>query len=588
MLRTVYFVILLLFFTFTAAVQAKKNAKLHIHSSSKVITKLVQKNDNINNIIQLKQSQFNQSYLEKQIYNLLYLHGYFDASVEIDYQQTEHNFNIYIDHGTHYTISSIDIDQPSSVFTPYYLLKIRRGDLFSGKKILAAEKNIIEFLTSTECRYIKRVKHHVKLNEAQKTADIIFDVGVSPSSVFGKTTINGLKSVKESVFTPLLNYKKGACYTEQDINKTIKEAINTNLFNNIYFDIKPHKKNKQGVSIVDVIYNINERKHRTLNYGVGFSDTELFIVSAGHQWRNLFGSGVMIDAQTRLSDRTQTLNLDAIYPSYFGYRENLKSVLTFGRQRFNSYNSDGLSLFSGYEKIAENGRHLSYGIGVQGNYAEVTESAVLSEKYFIAGAPFFILHDTKNSLLRPSKGHMMRLDTIPTLNILSKDNHFIKNQITATDYFNLGTIGTAKTDAPSILAFRGKIGSIIGSDLNDIPIIERFYAGGGGSVRGYDYQNLGALQRGQSQGGASLFEASAELRIGIKKNYGLTFFLDAGNVYDTAIPDITNDNLQFAAGIGGRYYSDILPIRLDIGIPLNPRSGRNDNFGFYFGIGESF
>ena len=175
---------------------------------------------------------------------------------------------------------------------------------------------------------------------------------------------------------------------------------------------------------------------------------------------------------------------------------------------------------------------------------------------------------------------------MPAVNVLSANSNFFKNQVTGSHFINVGAVGNPQENAPTILAFRSTIGSIVGTELNNIPIIERFYAGGGGSVRGYNYQNLGDTQFGRPKGGASLFETSLEARIGIKKNYGIVLFADAGNVYNDITPQ--PQSLQFSAGIGGRYYSDIIPVRFDIGVPLNPRTNRNDSFGFYIGIGESF
>ncbi|MFT6083223.1 MAG: translocation and assembly module TamA, partial [Alphaproteobacteria bacterium] len=290
------------------ASHANKTPDLVIAGVTDSLKENIEENPDLQTILESKNLVFNPIKIEKQVKSLLYLEGYFDAFLNLTYNEPNNIYNITIDAGQQYKVSSIEIDEPSSVFTPYHLIKIRKDDLFDGHKLVKAEKNILEFLTGTECRYIKRVKHIVKLNEFEKTADIIFDVGVSPSSVFGTSRFDGVENIHLDFFKPLLQYEKGACYTEQDINATIKEAINTNLFDNIYYEIDPHKKNAEGVAVVDVIYQVNERKHRTFNYGFGVSDTEAFIFSAGNQWRNLFNRGVTLDIQTRLSDRSQTLD----------------------------------------------------------------------------------------------------------------------------------------------------------------------------------------------------------------------------------------------------------------------------------------
>ncbi len=544
-------------------------------------------NNDLDALLDSDDRQFNLIKIEQQIKDLLFAYGFFDALVTLSYNQKTDIYIAQIDTGENYHIASVSVDEPPSVFTPRYLLKIRQGDVFDGFKLIKAENRILDFLGTQECRYIKRVKHSITLDEEAKTVHIIFDVGASPPSVFGKSTFTGTKTVENTVLNPLLNYETGDCYNEKKINDTIKNAINTNLFNTIYYNIDPQKKDETGTAHVDVMYQIDERKHRTYNYGIGFSDTEAVILSAGNEWRNLFQQGVSLNVQTRVSDRAQTLNFNSKYPSYFGFKQNLNSAITFGRERFETYNSDSLSTFLGYEKIPENKKHFSYGIGVRNNFSKVTQSAVLSEDYFISAVPVFTLYDDKDDFLRPTLGSTLRFDSVPAVNLLSVKDNFLKNQVTASHFINVSSVGNPIENSPTILAFRSTVGSIAGSTLDNIPITERFYAGGGGSVRGYDYQNLGDLKLGLPRGGASLFEGSFETRIGIGKTYGITFFIDGGNVYSDILPQVSQ-GLQFATGIGGRYYSDVIPIRLDIGVPLNPRHERNDSFGFYLGIGESF
>lgn len=538
-------------------------------------------------LLDSKDSRFNLLKIEAQVKALLENHGFFDALVRLSFNQQSQIYTASIDTGEQYIIDSITIDEPPSIFTPRYLIKIRKGDVFDGFKVIDAEKNIMNFLSTGECRYIKRVKHKIILNEDNHTVALIFDVGSSPSSVFGKSNFIGIKTIHHTVLDGLLDYKTGGCYSEKKINSTIKNAINTNLFNNIYYEIDPQKKNADNIAYVDVNYQTDEHKHRTYHYGVGISDTEAVIVTAGNQWRNLFQKNVSLNAQTRLSDRSQTLNFDSKYPSYFGFKKNLISAVTLGRQRFEAYDSDNISTFIGYENFAKKIDYLTYGIGVRNSFSKIKQASILSEDYLISSVPAFLLYDSKDDFLRPTLGSTLKLDTIPTINLLSANDNFLKNQITASHFINVGSIGNPQENAPTILAFRSTVGSIIGSEFNNIPIIERFYAGGAGSVRGYNYQNLGGTRLGIPQGGASLFETSMETRIGIGKNYGLTVFIDGGNVYSDIIPK-PHQSLQFSAGIGGRYYSDIIPIRFDIGVPLNPRNNRNDDFGFYIGIGESF
>ncbi len=119
-----------------------------------------------------------------------------------------------------------------------------------------------------------------------------------------------------------------------------------------------------------------------------------------------------------------------------------------------------------------------------------------------------------------------------------------------------------------------------------MPPQRRFYAGGGGSVRGYDYQAASPRDaNGDIIGGLSYFEASAELRIKITDTIGVVPFFDMGSAFSSEMPDF--DSLKYSAGIGLRYYTAIGPLRVDFAVPLNP--GPDDgSYGVYVSLGQAF
>ena len=139
-----------------------------------------------------------------------------------------------------------------------------------------------------------------------------------------------------------------------------------------------------------------------------------------------------------------------------------------------------------------------------------------------------------------------------------------------------------------MLAGRLSLGSILGGgDTFDIPADKRFYAGGGGSIRGYAYQSVGPRNRDNDPtGGKSLFEGSVEGRIRIGQQFGVVPFIDFGTVFDKSVPTF-DETVRFGAGIGGRYYSPFGPIRLDVAVPLNRDKG-DDPFALYVSIGQAF
>jgi translocation and assembly module TamA len=142
-------------------------------------------------------------------------------------------------------------------------------------------------------------------------------------------------------------------------------------------------------------------------------------------------------------------------------------------------------------------------------------------------------------------------------------------------------------DSPIVLAGRLKIGSVVGAPVSEVAPDKLFFAGGGGSVRGYAYRNIGIVSpTGGVAGGRSLIEGSLELRARITETIGVVAFADAGYVGADSFPRF-NEDLRIGVGAGLRYLTGFGPIRLDVGVPLDPRPGDPD-FAFYVGIGQAF
>ena len=137
-----------------------------------------------------------------------------------------------------------------------------------------------------------------------------------------------------------------------------------------------------------------------------------------------------------------------------------------------------------------------------------------------------------------------------------------------------------------ILAGRVSAGTIVGADLFDIPPQRRFYVGGGGTLRGYNYQSASPRDaRGNIIGGRSFFTASAEARIKVTDTVGIVPFVDMGSAFRSEVPDL--GDLRYAVGLGLRYYTGIGPVRFDVAVPLNPQKGDGD-YGIYLSLGQAF
>jgi translocation and assembly module TamA len=137
-----------------------------------------------------------------------------------------------------------------------------------------------------------------------------------------------------------------------------------------------------------------------------------------------------------------------------------------------------------------------------------------------------------------------------------------------------------------VLAGRIKGGVIGGADIAELPPDRLFFAGGGGSVRGYGYRSIGVDGPGDTvTGGRYLLEGSVEARAKVTDTIGIVGFVDAGYVAGDELVPL--EEVRLGAGLGVRYYTGLGPLRLDFAVPLNKRANDPD-YALYVGIGQAF
>jgi translocation and assembly module TamA len=136
-----------------------------------------------------------------------------------------------------------------------------------------------------------------------------------------------------------------------------------------------------------------------------------------------------------------------------------------------------------------------------------------------------------------------------------------------------------------VLATRLRFAGLLGAKPQDIAPSRRFYAGGGGSVRGFGYQQLGPKDPDANPiGGGSVTEFSVESRYRIG-DFGVVGFLDGGQVYEKSTPGFSD--IRFGVGVGGRFYTNFGPMRFDIATPLARKAGES-LVSIYISIGQAF
>ena len=218
--------------------------------------------------------------------------------------------------------------------------------------------------------------------------------------------------------------------------------------------------------------------------------------------------------------------------------------------------------------------------GIEVEHANFNDDLYGSRTFTPAGFYSSLTYDTRDDATDPSSGIYAKISADPFYEF-QYGNAGMKVDAEARAYLGLAA------DNRFTLAGRIRAGFLFGPSIAETPPDRLFFAGGGGSVRGYSYRSIGVDGPGGTvTGGRFIAEGSVEARFKVTDDIGLVGFADAGYVTGDTFVDF-DTGTRFGVGVGLRYYTGFGPLRLDFAVPLDKRSG-DPNYALYVGIGQAF
>jgi translocation and assembly module TamA len=304
-------------------------------------------------------------------------------------------------------------------------------------------------------------------------------------------------------------------------------------------------------------------------------------LTAYWEHRNLTGHGDRLRLDLPLWADLQEVAAAYRYPFFINPKQDFIAAAGLIHEEAEAYKMWSGQATAGLERRLARRWKAAAQVSAEGG--ALTEEGQARRGFMMLGLPLSIDYDNADSLLDPTRGERFKLLFAPYAGRYHDDFDLAKVRLEAQGFRPL------TRDGGLTLALRLVWGALWGAASGDIPASARFYSGGGGSVRGYDYQSVGPRNAaGKPLGGSAQVEMNAEVRARLSEDIGLAAFIDGGMVYDHAGSDAyVFENLQWGAGLGGRYYTPIGPVRLDVAAPLNKRPG-DSPVQLYLSIGQSF
>jgi translocation and assembly module TamA len=511
--------------------------------------------------------------------------GYYDG--EVDYRLDEEGspvvVTLVIQRGDPYLIQDYDIVytgdlDPSGLPTDPAELGVELGRRARASLIVAAEGELLALLAQRghPLAEIESARHEID-REARALRSRV-TVSPGPAVGFGPLTVAGLVDVDEAYVQRIPTFDTGQLFDRRLIDDFRQDLLDTRLFSAVAIEPadRPDRDGNLPLTIT-----LAERDFRTVGGGLSWGTDEGWELTAFWEHRNFFHQNERVRAETRLGKIEKSLNLFFAKPRF---RRRDQTLLADGRLKrieTEAYKETNITGAIGLER--ELGPLWDGKLGVTGELTDITENED-DTSLLLFGLPASLIRDSRDDDLDPTRGTRLAFAVTPYVTTGDNEFVFFVTDVAGSTYLSL------HREDKVVLAGRTRVGSIMGESRAEIPAPKRFYAGGGGSIRGYQFQKVGPLDdENDPIGGRSLLEVSLELRLRLTESLGVVPFVDGGTVFTE--PDFSSDEddtLRWAAGLGFRYFTLIGPLRLDFAVPLNKRDRIDDDFQFYVSIGQAF
>ena len=517
--------------------------------------------------------------------------GYYETKVThdlaVDDQEGLVTATIHITEGEPIRVAKISVDIVDApelkpeVDALLRKLPLREGELFAVDAYQGTESQIRDFFYD-KGRAAITIRRKAEVILDRHVANVSYTLNAGPQTQFGTTTVEGLKDVEEAVVLQELIYKPGEQFSGTALRTTEKNLRELDLFSQIVIEPQPAPPD----TTVPVKIRLEEKPPREIRIGLGFGTEDE--VRGQIRWRNnnWLGGARRLEVGAKVSSIVRELDLRFVQPHFLA-PEN-RFMVNFGPQQFDEpgYFLDAARLQPRFERKFTD-RHtgfLAYRVEYD-KLSKVPEASLqalgpFAQEGLLSGLSAGFLWNNANDLLNPTSGWTLSFAGEQIGGFLGGRYDLYKLQGEIKGYYPLAekTVFASRLK----LAFAEPLHS-----GEEVPIFERYYAGGGTSVRGYGRSRLGPLSSSNDPlGGRSLIEGSFELRRQFTEKIGGALFVDFGQVSLRSF-DVPVDNLKFSAGFGVTYATPVGPLRLDIGFPFNPPRG-DRSWQIHFSLGQAF
>lgn len=473
-------------------------------------------------------------------------------------------------------------------------LKLKTGEIFS-RATLRADVFGLTDLYADQGYAFANVNPITKINHDKKIIDITFDMEKGDKVYIDRINISGNPKTRDKVVRREIKLSEGDLYSATALKKTKQSLMNLGFFEEVALTTEQ----ASAANRLNLKVDVKEKPTGTFSIGAGYSSLDGLIGQGSVQQANFLGLGLKAHASASLGGKSQTYNIGLTDPYFYDTRWTVGADVYRTEREYLDYTrrATGGDIKAGYPLSDTVSTFWVYRYEEKEIY-DVSQAFLTSGEFFEASSTTSAItaslsRNTTDYRLDPTTGMINNLSL--EFAGLGGTNRYLRYIGSTTQFFPAGFAG-------GVFSLRGELGYIqeLGKAL---PIDEKFYLGGINTLRGYDGRTVspyiisdvptsvnGTAPNTRAYiGGTTEAVFNAEFTMPLIKDAGLkgVLFFDAGNSYDSASQLFST--LQTSYGFGIRWFSPIGPLRLEYGIPINPRSGIDDKGGrLEFSIGSFF
>jgi translocation and assembly module TamA len=393
----------------------------------------------------------------------------------------------------------------------------------------------------------------VSLVELSAVIDLILETGSQYR--FGDVAFVKNSGYPESFLTRYLAFKTGDIYSQEKIAQTHLNFASANRFKAVTIF---GNKDEARDYLVPMEINLAPSPQKQVKFGIGYGTDTGVRGLVRYQDVNIFGTGQSLDMELKISQIFQGAGARYIFPGTVDVKSLASVKLGWEREKTSDKTVEFLALEGALTRTFGNEKIGSVYLRLQ---QEDSKAGDERTRTFLLMPGVQFSQYKYDSLIRPTKGFRYDLEMRGTDQFLGSNTGFVQ-------FLGKGELLIPLPQRFTVLT-RMRIGATTENErAEDLPISVRFFAGGDTSVRGYKYQSLGPVDAfGAVIGGQHLLFGSIELERAIGKDWGIAAFYDTGNAFNNW------SKIDFAkgAGIGGRYYTAVGPIKLDVARQIGVR-----------------